>query len=89
MTAQAIQILLFFVISVLTSVLTLCGIQVYYILKEFRESVRKLNKMLDDMGMISSSVAKPVVGLSNFIMGMKSGFEVVNMLLERKKEEDE
>lgn len=75
MTAQSVSILLVFVISVLSSVLAICGIQVYLILKEFRESIKKLNKMLDDMGMISSSVAKPISGFSEFIMGLKTGLE--------------
>jgi len=84
------QILLLLVVSVLTTVLTIAGIQVVNILKEFKESVRMLNKVLEDAHVISSSVAKPVAGVSNFIMGIKSGLEVVNMLLESKKgEKDE
>lgn len=75
MTAQYVQILLLVVISVLSSILAVCGIQVYLILKEFRESVKKFNKMLDDMGIISSSVAKPISGFSEFIMGLKTGLE--------------
>lgn len=86
MTALPAQILLFLVISVLTTVFVLCGIQVYYILRELRQSVKKTNKMLDDFGTISESVAKPISGISGFITGIKSGAEIVNLLKGRKKE---
>jgi len=88
MTAQSTQILLIIVISVLSFVMALCGFQVFIILREVRESIKKFNKMLDDMGVISSSVAKPVAGISNFIMGMKSGLEVINLLLEKKEKKN-
>lgn len=75
------QILLFLVVSVLTTVLTLSGIQVYYILKELRQTVRKMNKILEDFQLISSSVAKPVAGVSGFIMGLKSGGDLIKLFL--------
>lgn len=83
---QPAQILLFIVISVLSAVLTACGIQVYYIFKEFKESVKKMNKVLDDFGVISESVAKPISEISGFITGLKSGVELIK-ILKRKKEE--
>ncbi len=86
---QPAQILLIIVVSVLTSVLTACGIQVFYILKEIRESMKKTNKILDDAGLISSSVAKPISGISEFLMGLKSGAEVIRLLTKKKKEEEE
>lgn len=77
MFIQPAQVLLFLVISVLSFLLTLCGIQVYFILKEIRESVKKINKMLDDMELISSSVAKPISGFSEFIMGIRKGLDTL------------
>ncbi|OQA93843.1 MAG: hypothetical protein BWY24_00076 [Microgenomates group bacterium ADurb.Bin219] len=86
MTALPVQILLFLTVFILTTVLTLCGIQVFHILKELRESVKKANKILDDFGIISESVAKPVSGISGFLTGLKSGTEIINLLKGRKKE---
>lgn len=83
---QPAQVLLIIIISVLASVLTACGVQVYYILKEFRESVKKINKVLDDAGLISSSVAKPIAGISGFLTGLKSGVEVINLIKGKKSE---
>lgn len=82
------QILLFVVISVLTTVLTIAGIQVIHILKEFRESVRMLNKILEDTHIVSSSVAKPMAGISSFLTGLKSGADVINMFLGSKKKKE-
>jgi len=86
---QPAQILLFSVISVLTTVLTLCGIQVYYILKEFRESVKKMNKVLDDAGIISSSVAKPVSGISGFLTGLKGGADLINFFCKKGEKNEQ
>jgi hypothetical protein len=82
---QSAQLLLFLVISVLTAILTACGIQIYYVLKELRESVKKVNKILDDAGIVSSSVAKPIAGISGFITGLKSGAEIVKILKGEKE----
>ena len=79
------QILLIAVITVLTVILTVIGIQIVYILKEFRKTVEKTNKILDDAGIISESVAKPVAGVSNILAGIKAGVDLVG-IFKRKKE---
>ena len=81
------QILLFVSVSVLTTVITLAGIQVIHILVELRTSVKKMNMVLDDCQVISSSVAKPVAGISEFLMGLKSGLNIINMFMDKKMPE--
>jgi len=83
------QILLFLVVSVLTTLLALSGIQVYYILKEFRKAIKKMNGIVDDLQTISSSVAKPIAGVSGFVMGLKSGLDVINLLTKKKSTQEE
>ncbi len=78
------QILLFLVVTILTTLLTLAGIQVVHILKELRETVKKTNKMLDDFQLISSSVAKPIAGISGFVTGLKGGTDIINLFLKKK-----
>jgi len=82
------QILLFVVVTVLTVLLTLSGVQVYYILKEFKQSVKKVNKILDDTEIMTSSVAKPIAGISGFITGIKSGADILNLFLNIKKKKN-
>lgn len=57
---DATQILLMFIILVLTTMLTVIGVQVFFILREFRVTLQKANKVLDDTRIISESVSKPV-----------------------------
>ena len=88
---EVTQILLVIVVLVLTTIISIVGVEVFLILREVRQSVRKTNKILDDAGLISESVAKPIVGMSNFLTGLKSGLGMVKKvteLLEKDEEEE-
>lgn len=82
---QPAQLVLIIVIFLLSIVLSLCGVQVFFILKELRESIKKLNKILEDAGIISSSFAKPIASVSGFIMGLKSGTEIIKIFKGKKE----
>lgn len=82
------QILLIAVITVLTVILTVIGIQLIYILREFRKTVEKTNKILDDTGLITESIAKPVVGISSLITGIKAGVDIANIFKRKVKHEN-
>lgn len=79
------QILLIVVIVVLTALLTAIGIQVYQILKETKKSVEKVNKILDDAGTITGSVAKPVSSLSSSLTNFSGVAGILSLLLKKKK----
>lgn len=81
-----IQIVLVIVVLSLTGLALVLGFQVYQILGEIRRSLTKTNKMLDDIGLITESIAKPIAGASGFITGLKSGVGFVKSLLEDKEE---
>lgn len=78
------QILLTVVVIVLTIVLVAVGIQVFLILKEVRQSVQKMNKILDDAQEVSHSVAKPISSLSTSLMGISGVGGLVSWLMTRK-----
>jgi hypothetical protein len=82
---DAAQMLLLAVIVILTLILVLLGIQVFLILKEFRRTVLKVNKVLDDTGVISESIATPVSNLSGIFGGVKAGLSLLTMLKKKKK----
>jgi len=82
------QILLVATVLVLTTILSIVGIEVFLILKEFRQSVRKINKILDDAGLISESVAKPISGLSDLASGLHSLAEFIKAFVGEKKTEE-
>lgn len=82
---QAAQILLVTVVMILTALLTAIGIQVYRILKETKKSVEKINKVLDDTGIITESVAKPVSSFSSSLTNFSGVAGILSLLLKKKK----
>ncbi len=84
------QILLISVITVLTILLTVIGIQVVYILKEFRKSIEKVNKILDDAGIASNAMAKSIAGFSGISSGLKAVLSIFSSFRkDKEKDEDE
>jgi len=83
------QILLIIVVSVLTAILAIIGIQVVYILRESRRSIEKFNKILEDAGTVSASIAKPIASLSNSIGGLSGLTGFFSWLINRRKKNGE
>ncbi|OGH19028.1 MAG: hypothetical protein A3F31_00950 [Candidatus Levybacteria bacterium RIFCSPHIGHO2_12_FULL_38_12] len=77
--ADAAQIILLIVISVLTILLAILGVQVFLILRELRRTVKKANKILDDAGVISQTVSSPLSSLFSF-SALSEGVKVGNLL---------
>ena len=77
------QILLVVVVLVLTTIMAFVGVEVFLILKEIRQSVRKSNKILDDAGIISESIAKPIAGLSDLAASLQGLVEFAKKFLGR------
>jgi hypothetical protein len=78
------QTALFLIIIVLAILLLVLGIQVFFILRELRQTVAKANKVLDDTGVITESVSGPISTLSTLAMGMKTGAVFANILKKKK-----
>lgn len=83
------QVLLIVVILVLASIMSIIGVEVFFIFREFKKSMKKFNKMLDDVGLITESVAKPIAGFSGFITGIKSGADAIKLLTKNTKKKKE
>lgn len=73
------QIILIIVIILLTIVLAVLGIQVFFILREFRKTVSKANKVLDNTSVITQSVSAPISSLSGIATGIKTGAAFINL----------
>lgn len=74
------QIVLLLVVIILTGLLIVLGIQVYFILKELRKTVGKLNRVLDNAESITESVAEPMASLSSLMTGLKTGATVLSLI---------
>lgn len=81
---DATQFMLVFVIVVLTVMLSIISVQVFFILREFRKTLSKANKVLDDTGIISESVSKPISLLSAIITGIKGSSSFVKTVTKEK-----
>lgn len=90
MGIDAAEVVLIFVLIVLTVLLIVLGIQVFLILKEFRKTVTKANKVLDDTGTITQSVSGPLSNLSSIGTSFKFGsvltvVKIIRGLLDKEK----
>lgn len=86
---EPIQIVLMGSVVMLTIVLALGGLQIIRILGEVKRSVEKGNKILDDMGKLTDSVAKPSSPVNSIFFGAKTGLKILKIFLNRKKKEKE
>jgi hypothetical protein len=77
---DAIQFTIIAISFTLTILLVVIGVQMYYILKEVRLSVHKVNKMLDDAGKISGTVSDGVTSVSGFVNGIRAGISLIGSL---------
>lgn len=67
-----VQMVLLLVILVLTILLVILGVQVYYILRELRETIIKTNKVLDNAESITENIDGPISALSSLALGAKA-----------------
>lgn len=64
---DTVQAVLLFVIVLLTILFVVLGIQVFYILRDLRQTVRKTNVILDDVENITQGISEPLSALSSMI----------------------
>lgn len=82
------QILLVTVVTVLTIILSVIGVYVVFILQEFKRTLEKTNKILDDVEAVSGGVRKTVSGASGLVAGVKAGMSLVNVFSKKDKDEE-
>ncbi len=84
-----IQIVLVIILAILTLNLVIVGIYVVMILKEFRETIKKMNGMLDTISIVTESVATPITNLSGLLGSVTSGMKFFNAITSFKKRREE
>lgn len=78
-----VQITIITISFVLTILIVALGVQVWFILKEMRGSLIRMNKMLDDGGKVTGAVSDGVENVGGFLTGIKAGMSMFSSL--RKK----
>lgn len=77
---DTVQVLLIAAVIVLTIMLVAFGLQVFYILRELRKTIHKLNRVLDNTESITESVSAPISSFSAMLTGMKGGATIAGFL---------
>lgn len=77
---DAVQLVLLIVISALTILLVVLGIQVFFILKQLRISMRRADKILESTENIAESVSEPMSFFSGLLSSGKSISAMINFL---------
>ncbi len=77
------QILLAVVVTILTGLLVFVGVQVFLILREMQKTLQKLNKILDDAGIVADTVVKPIIGVTNFVEGIKGIKGIIDLIQDK------
>jgi len=83
------QIIIIISLVAITTVIVVSGIWLVKLFKELNITLKKTNEILDDTHLITSSVAKPVSSISEFVMGFKNGFSFFNKFFDKKDKKDE
>lgn len=69
---DSVQLVLLAVIVVLSLLLVILGIQVFLILKELRNTIKKTNKVLDHADAITENIEGPISAISSLALGVKA-----------------
>ena len=74
------QVLLIVVVLVLTTLLTVIGIQIIYILKEFRRILNKTSNVVENASNLTKTFSSSVGSLAGFGAGLKAALSLVSFL---------
>lgn len=86
---DAAQTVVVLVIILLTVVLVVLGVQVFFILKEFRKTISKTNEILEDAKELTENVSRPLSSFSTLSTGLKVGSLIARLLRGKNKRKDD
>jgi hypothetical protein len=83
---EAAQIVLIVVVIALTVLLGIIGVQLFLILREARESLRKIDSILVEIGRVVQLVRQPAVAISESLSQAARVLGVISRFLGGKKD---
>jgi heme/copper-type cytochrome/quinol oxidase subunit 2 len=84
-----IQVILVFILALLTVNLIVVGVYVVLVLKEFRETLKQANVVIGDVRSISSVVSNPITLVSGFVTALVKGYQATKSIRSIRDSEDE
>jgi hypothetical protein len=79
------QIVIIISLISISVVIVIAGIYLITILSELKKLLTGLKPIISDTQTITSSVAKPVSSISEFVMGFKNGLNIINTFFPKDK----
>lgn len=85
---DTVQAVLLFVIVLLTILFVVLGIQIFYILRDLRQTIRRTNSILENVEGVSSGISNSLESVSSMFGGASTLKSIVNIvsMFRRKKE---
>ncbi len=83
-----VQAVLLMVIILLTILLLVLGVQVFFILRELRRTIIRATRVLENTEAITESVSEPMSFISNLLLSTKS-LSAIAKILKRKDNDGE
>lgn len=74
------QILLLTVITAVGVILIVIGVQVIGLLKELKETLRKTDLVIEDVGFLTRSLTRGGTALGNMVNSLQSGMQLVGLV---------
>jgi|GEM_PF-638546 len=75
---DTVQIIYALCAITVTGVIVAIGYQLVLNLKELQKSLEKFNQIATDLESVTASIKEPVSSFSNFLMGFRNGFDILN-----------
>jgi len=74
------QIVIVGVITVLTLVLAIVGVQIILILQEIRKSLGKVNHIVENVHDVSSKIAQSTTSVTGMVVGLRTALSLLGSL---------
>lgn len=84
-----VQITIIAISFILTLLLVVLSIQVWYIFKEIRTSFTKMNGMLDDAKKVTSTIGDSVSGMAGMASGIRAALSVFKVFKKKDKDDED
>lgn len=81
------QTILLSVIIVLTIFLAVIGFQIFFVIREFRKTLFRANKLLDDADDLLGQVKRPIETAGNLLTSAAAGMGIAHILRKVVKHE--
>lgn len=78
-----LQLALIFLMLLLAVFLTITGVQVFFILRDLQQALRRLNRVLDTSEVIAEDIEKPIGVAANVITTISAGAKAVKGVIKR------